>query len=569
MLTPDYLEHCTDEAIKINAELENFIIQDIARRIVQAGTMTETARHQIRALQENGNLYNEIIEEIAKITKRSETTVKKIFEDATIESMTFDDKIYELAGLKPTAFRESPSIMQILKTGIQKANGDIHNLIMTTAGTSQSKFTMLSNMAYRQYTSGAFDYNTAIFNAVEQLSKDGIDVLYPSGKTDKIDVAVRRALLTGVNQTANELQDQRAEEMGTDLFEITAHAGARVTKKQDWTNHAWWQGKVYSISGNSDKYPALSVTGYKIKIDGLAGINCRHNKFPFIEGVSRRAYTDEELEKINNKTVKYNGREVGEYEALQTQRKMERDIREIKRTLSGYQGIMFGTEDETLLNQTKNKFTLCSKKLKSKEAELKDFVEQTGLKRDTARERVVGFNKSISQKAVNTSKVGSEYLDITNEIKNKENPEYIVKEQQYFIDESGNRYNVDNKNVKIKANEKEREVADLLGRTYGGQINLVPVVLNPKGIKTPDYSVNGEKFDLKEVFGNGKNTLDTAISKKRQQSNNFIFDISKTNMKKAEAIEQIKGIYKSEHRKWVSTIILIKDKEILKVYQRK
>ena len=404
MLTPDYLEHCADEAIRINAELENFIIQDIARRIIQAGTMTETARHQIRALQENGNLYNEIIEEIAKITKRSETTVKKIFEDATIESMAFDDKIYELAGLKPTAFRESPAIMQILKTGIQKANGDIHNLIMTTAGTSQSKFTMLSNMAYRQYTSGAFDYNTAIFNAVEQLSKDGIDVLYPSGKTDKIDVAVRRAVLTGVNQTANELQDQRAEEMGTDLFEITAHAGARVTKKQDWTNHAWWQGKVYSKSGNSNKYSPLSVTGYKTKIDGLAGINCRHDKFPFIEGVSRRTYTDEELEKINNKTVKYNGKEVGEYEALQTQRKMERDIREIKRTLSGYQGIMFGTEDETLLNQTKNKFTLCSKKLKSKEAELKDFIEQTGLKRDTARERVTGFNKSISQKVISVSR---------------------------------------------------------------------------------------------------------------------------------------------------------------------
>lgn len=404
MLTPDYLEHCADEAIKINAQLEEFIIQDIARRIVQAGTMTETARHQIRALQENGSLYNEIVEEIAKITKQSEMTVKKIFEDATIESIAFDDKIYELAGLKPTAFRESPAMMQILKTGIQKANGGIHNLIMTTVGTSQSKFIELTNMAYRQYTSGAFDYNTAIFNAVEQLSKDGIDVLYPSGKTDKIDVAVRRAVLTGVNQTANELQDLRAEEMGTDLFEITAHAGARVTKKQDWTNHAWWQGKIYSKSGKSDKYPPLSVTGYKIKIDGLAGINCRHNKFPFIEGISRRAYTDEELEELNNKTVKYKGKEIGEYEALQTQRKMERNIREIKRTLSGYQGIMFGTEDEAMLNETKNKFTLYSKKLKEKEAELKDFIEQTGLKRDTARERVIGFNKSISQKAINASK---------------------------------------------------------------------------------------------------------------------------------------------------------------------
>lgn len=403
MLTPDYLEHCADEAIKINAELENFIIKDIARRIVKASTMTETARHQIKALQESGNLYDDIITEIANITNQSKKVVKKIFEDAAVESMAFDDEIYELAGVKPTFFRESPAMMQILKAGIQKANNDITNLIMTTAGISQSKFKETTNMAYRQFTSGAFDYNTAIFNAVEQLSKDGINVMYPSGKLDKIDVAVRRAVLTGVNQTAHKLQDERAKQMECDLVEVTAHIGARVTKKLDHTNHAWWQGKVYSISGNNDKYPSLKeVTGYG-KVDGLGGINCRHNKFPFIEGVSKRAYTDKELEELNNKTVTYNGVEYGEYEALKIQRQKERDIREIKRELSGYQGIMLGTNDDKLLNEATHKFNVTSKKLKQKEKELNNFTKQTGLKRDSARERVAGFNKSISKKAINGS----------------------------------------------------------------------------------------------------------------------------------------------------------------------
>ena len=421
MLTPDYLEHCADEAVKINLKLEEFIIQDIARRIVQAGVMTETARHQIKALQDQGNLYNSIIEEIVNITKLSKQVVKKIFEDSAIESITYDDKIYELAGLKPTIFRESPSMLQILNTGIQKANGDIHNLVMTTAGTSQSKFIELTNMAYMQFTSGAFDYNTVIFNAVEKLAKDGINVQYPSGKLDKIDVAVRRAVLTGVNQTANELQDKRAKEMNTDLFEITAHVGARVTKKRDWTNHAWWQGKVYSISGTSDKYLPLAVTGYKTKIDGLAGINCRHNKFPFIEGISKRAYTDKELEEINNKTVFYNGKEIGEYEAIKTQREKEREIRQIKRELAGYQGVMQGTEDEKLFNEAENRFNISSRKLKNKEAELKDFIKQTGLKRDTARERVVRFNKSISQKTITSNKdYGKLRIIINNKVAKKE-----------------------------------------------------------------------------------------------------------------------------------------------------
>ena len=162
-----------------------------------------------------------------------------------------------------------------------------------------------------------------------------------------------------------------------------------------------------------------------------------------------------------------------------------------------------------------------------------------------------------------------EFEDVTNTISTKNKKEYKVEEQKYFIDEDGNRYNVDGINVKIKANEKERAVADLMGETYGGQVKLVPVVLNPKGIKTPDYIINGEKFDLKEIFGNGKNTLDTAISKKKEQSTNFIFDISNTEMQTIKAINQIQDIYKSNNRTWVRQIILIKDKKVLKIYKRK
>lgn len=162
-----------------------------------------------------------------------------------------------------------------------------------------------------------------------------------------------------------------------------------------------------------------------------------------------------------------------------------------------------------------------------------------------------------------------EFEDVTNTVLTKNKKEYKVEEQKYFIDEDGNRYNVDGINVKIKANEKERAVADLMGEIYGGQVNLVPVVLNPKGIKTPDYIINKEKFDLKEIFGNGKNTLDTAISKKKKQSSNFIFDISNTEMSETDAIKQIQRIYKSNNRTWVNKIILIDNNKVLKIYKRK
>ena len=146
--------------------------------------------------------------------------------------------------------------------------------------------------------------------------------------------------------------------------------------------------------------------------------------------------------------------------------------------------------------------------------------------------------------------------------------EYQIKEQKYFIDDEGNKYEVDGKNVIIKTSEEEREIAHILGEKFGGTINLIPVVLFPNGIQTPDYIINNTKFDLKKVVGNGKNTLDTAIRKKKKQSNNFIFDITETKMEIREALKQIDRIYNAKNRTWVNSIILIKNNKVLNIFKR-
>ena len=186
------------------------------------------------------------------------------------------------------------------------------------------------------------------------------------------------------------------------------------------------------------------------------------------------------------------------------------------------------------------------------------------MKRDYTREHIKGYKIS----KYNNDNIKLEYEDITGSILSENDKKFEVKEQQYFMTEDGKKYNIDGKNVKIKANEKERQVAELLGKTYGGQVNLVPVVLNPQGIKTPDYILNEKKYDLKEIFGNSKNTIYNAITKKKGQSENFIFDISKTEMQEAEAIRQIQLIYKSKHKNWLNETILINNNKIIKIYQR-
>ena len=159
------------------------------------------------------------------------------------------------------------------------------------------------------------------------------------------------------------------------------------------------------------------------------------------------------------------------------------------------------------------------------------------------------------------------YIDITKQYKIKK--KYQIRKQKYFISNNEERYNVDGKNVILKPTKQEIEVAKILGEIFGGKIRIIPKVNVPEGIKTPDYIIKNDKFDLKGIKGNGKNTIDSAIKKQEKQANNFIFDISDSKMNKKEAIYQIKRIYNSKHREWIRKIILIKHNKIIKIYERK
>lgn len=213
MLTPDYLKNVADDAINIYSKLEDSIIKDVVRRLKNTDfEMTESARFQIRIAQESGLLYDEIVEEVAKYSGVSEKIVKKTFENSAIEALKYDDKIYKKQGLNPIPIKQQNTMLNLLKNTLNKTNGSLYNLTLTTANTSQEKFIEVCNDAYMQISSGAFDYNTAIKKAVKKFG-DGVQVEYGSGYRLNIKSAVKRAVMTGVNQTALKMQEVRAEEM--------------------------------------------------------------------------------------------------------------------------------------------------------------------------------------------------------------------------------------------------------------------------------------------------------------------------------------------------------------------
>lgn len=382
MLTADYLDFAPEAVVALYREYEQRVLNDIARRLAGLDYARPTAAWQMQRLTESGLMYEQALAELSKITGRSEATLRQLFQDAGVRAMAFDDAIYKAAGLVPLPLNLSPAMMNVLAIGLQKTQGSMRNLTLTSAIDAQNVFTNAADMAYMQVSSGAFDYNSAIRQAVKSAADEGIGVInFASGRRDQLDVAMRRTVLTGVNQTAGQLQLARADELGVDLVQTSAHIGAR-NKGVGPANHEGWQGRIFSISGKHPKYPNFQEeTGYGTGA-GLCGWNCRHSFYSYFEGISENAYSEAEVNEYASKRVTYQGEEMSVYEATQKQRGIEREIRKAKREADALDAAGLDNSGEL-------------QRVRDYQAKMREFTRETGLSRQRAREQVVPGRKTV------------------------------------------------------------------------------------------------------------------------------------------------------------------------------
>ena len=385
MLKPKQIDKLPEALIELYSQVEMDIIADMARRISGMDYFVSAAQWQYRKLIEMGNCHGWIMQALSAQTGKSRREIERMMEEAGVKTIRQDAIIYKRAGLSPPELAASPVLQTVLIDGIHNTEGLFENITGTTANTATKQFERALDRAWLQVQSGAFSQEEAIRMAIKDLAKKGVEcIVYPSGHVDHMDVAVRRAAVTGANQTALRLQDTLADEMGCDLVEVTAHAGARTGK--GIANHAAWQGKVYSRSGNSSKYPPLvESTGYGTGA-GLGGWNCRHSWFVFFEGISDPAYTQAELDEMNAKKYTYNGEKLSEYEASQKQRAIERNIRRWKREYKAMEAAGLDPSE-------------AAAKLSGWQEKQRDFLSQTGLKRQAEREWVEGFGRREAARA--------------------------------------------------------------------------------------------------------------------------------------------------------------------------
>lgn len=390
MLDPNVLDSLPDALVALYAQAEQDILADMARRLAQYDYWIPAAEHQRQKLREMNVTQQEIIKQLSQLTGKSKDEIKQLMQQACDDALETDREYYRQHGTDvPAAL--SQEMKNILNAGYTSTGKLFKNLTKTTASAGQTQFVHALDRAWLEVQSGAFDYSTAIRSAVKELSRQGLHaVQYPSGRSDTLEVAVRRSIVTGINQTAAQMELQLADELDSDLVETTAHAGARPS-------HVVWQGQVFSLSGKNPKYPDFrSATGYGTGA-GLCGWNCRHSFFPYFEGAGH-AYTSDQLRSYEDKSISYNGKMYTEYEVSQMQRHNERQIRRWKREYAAMEAAGLDTTEAAV-------------KLHSWRERQRDFLEQTGLKVQSARRETVGFGRSQARKAGTTAKKQADMIE--------------------------------------------------------------------------------------------------------------------------------------------------------------
>lgn len=403
MLPPSYLDQMPDAFVQLWQQVEEQILQDVARRIGKMNAVTPTANWQLWRYQQTEALRNDVVKLLAKYTGKSETAIRKLLLQAATEALEREDAIYYHYDMEPPPFEESAALNNLLDAGARQTCGTWQNLTATTANTVTGAFERTLDAAWLKVSTGAFDYKTAVKQAVDSLADDMPMVTYPSGHKDSIEVAARRAVLTGVNQTTGKLQVARMDEMGCEFVETTAHGGARPS-------HAEWQGRRFHRGGAVDykgkHYPDFeAATGYGTGA-GLCGWNCRHTFFAvFPELGDPPQWTQEQLRELNARDIEWNGKKYTAYEISQMQRARERNVRRWKKRYLAEDAAGLDTTDSAV-------------RLKAARQSLSDFTKATGGRVDSARVSVPKFGRSEASRAsAQVRKASSTYSSLNTKAK--------------------------------------------------------------------------------------------------------------------------------------------------------
>lgn len=404
MLEPDYFYGKSDVLISYEQELEHWILQDIAMRLLKAEAMAGTTDMELYKLRQLGLHQNEIVKRLSALTQKSTAEIRRLLQDAVLTSWDDDKSTLSRLGIDAVSPLENPVVMELLDAEFKKTLGEVNNLTRSTMMQSQRDLMNMLNEAEMRVSAGVQSYSAAVCDILDQYGKTGVMVDYPTGTRRTLESAVRMCVVTSMNQTAAQVTNHYIAEHNVEYVLVSAHLGARTQEKGQpyLAGHDNWQGKCYKISGSEPDAPNLAeMTGYDIVNGtghvlnplGLHGYNCRHSHKPWDKSL-RNPYLDEngslKIDSDENRKV---------YDLQQQQRAMERAIRQTKRQLLVKQAEIDGVAETDVKEMLQPEYDKLAYKLRMQNRKYNQFCADNGLRTQADRIKVAGFKREQAAKA--------------------------------------------------------------------------------------------------------------------------------------------------------------------------
>jgi hypothetical protein len=525
MFTPTEIEALPSAMEQLYRSLQLNIMSDLMERLKANGEeITSAADWQINRLYELGVSKDEIDSLIQSTLNVSDAEIDRIYDEVVKSGYARNEELYKGKGKEYISYAENKQLQQLVKAVKNQTKSEYRNITGSLGFAVRNadntlSFTPLADFYQRsldngvmQIASGAVDYNTVLTKAVKAMTDSGLRTVdYASGWSNRVDVAARRALMTGFNQVVTKINEDNAEQLGTEYFEVSYHRGARST-------HQVWQGRVYS------KKELETVCGLGT-VTGLCGANCYHSYSPFMKGIDTPTYSEEELDRMNeeeNTPKEYNGRQYTAYEAQQRQRRLETAMRADRQKIELL--IQGGADDDTITGAKVRYF--------QRQDEYVKFSKAMGLPEQWERITVNGKNalgSKLPKKAGNVNKISGDTVEKSVDYMSKSfRPKFSPPSSIDFNNNSIKIKKVENSKFDIVTdieNTRRNKAVRLTEKLLDSISNNLPVEMELPKVAVIDFEKNN--FGIDAIGGYDKSTGILYINSKYDTESKIISYVNK------------------------------------------
>ena len=313
MLSQEVEERLSEHLVNRIEEANSYILKRIGEAIKQISTLTPSQAYQIAQILKYGGTYNEIAKELARVSGKNVQDIYKIFEEVAKNNKQFAKQFYKYRGIDYIPYSKDIALQNMVKSLASITAGMYRNISNTSVigfiqdGTFkqlQQVYQDTIDKAILSISQGKQDFYSSMRQTIKELGGSGL-VQYESGRTRRLDSAVRMNILDGIRQVNQETANRFGQQYGADGMEVSVHENPAP-------DHADMQGRQFSLEEfeklqNGEE--AKDYKGRKTQIEHskngsyrmIEEYNCYHKAFPIVLGVSKPEYTDKQLKEIQEK----------------------------------------------------------------------------------------------------------------------------------------------------------------------------------------------------------------------------------------------------------------------------